>query len=150
MSDLVRWSPFNEILNIRDEMNKFFAPMFSRNFSSLFDSSCSGWLPSVDMKVVDGNVVIEAELPGFDRENLDVSVTSDKVWITGKLEKEAESKGEHFIRSERRWGKFQRVLSLPVEVDPTKASAKLENGVLKLEIPGVEEEKTKSFKVDIQ
>lgn len=149
MADLVKWSPFSEIVNIRDEMNKLFAPMFSRYETGVFDNY-SGWLPSVDMKVVDGNVVIEADLPGMKREDIDVSVSSDSVWITGKLQKESKSEDEKFIRCERRWGKFQRVLSLPVEVDPEKSNAKLENGVLRIEIPSVEMDKTRSVKVDIQ
>lgn len=92
-------------------------------------------MPKVDVIDRDAEVVVRAEAPGFEREELDVSVTDGAVTIKGDhREERKEEEGEYF-RSEISHGSFTRTVALPGEVDTDKAEASFKNGVLELTLP---------------
>ncbi|WP_404298179.1 Hsp20/alpha crystallin family protein [Halomonas sp.] len=92
-------------------------------------------VPKVDVIDRDAEVVVRAEVPGFDREELDVSVTDGTVTIKGDhLEEAKEEEGEYF-HSEISRGSFSRTVALPDEIDADKAAASFKNGVLELTLP---------------
>ncbi len=107
----------------------------------------------VDIREEEGKVIVDAELPGFKSDEVDVSIDRNMLRIVAER-KEApqgkegkEKKGTPHLH-ERRFTRVERAFALPVEVDPSKAQAKLDNGVLHLEIPETEE--SKPHKIDVK
>jgi HSP20 family protein len=91
--------------------------------------------PLVDM-VDEGDLyVLNAELPGLSKEDIDIEVTSDTIEITGKTERERKEEEEKYRLYEISYSKIHRRLAFPEEVKPGEAEAYLRNGVLEIRIP---------------
>jgi HSP20 family protein len=118
----------------RREMNKFlesFRMPIMKGFKE----------PLVDIEVTDKDVIARIELPGIDKNDIDLNITEDAVQVKAEKKKEAEIKKKGFYRQERSYTGFQRAFSLPVKVKPEDASAKLEKGVLEIVMPKAKPEK---------
>ena len=103
------------------------APFFEEHFP--------GFGARVDLYRKDGKIFVEAELPGINPENVDLHVYSDRLTISAEKKSEAkEGDDKSYFRTERKWGKIERVLSFPVEADPESAKASFKNGVLTVEV----------------
>src|SRR5574341_294592 len=97
--------------------------------------------PSVDVIDREDEVVVRAEVPGFRKEDIDISVSGRMLTIKGETKaEEKEEKGDYY-RCEIRRGAFARSLALPAEVDEAKAKAAMKDGVLELTLPKVEKAK---------
>ncbi|SFT75481.1 Hsp20/alpha crystallin family protein [Halomonas saccharevitans] len=94
-------------------------------------------MPKVDVIDRDAEVVVRAEAPGFEREELDVSVTDGAVTIKGDHREESKQEEGEYFRSEISRGSFTRTVPLPGEVDTDKAEASFKNGVLELTLPKI-------------
>ncbi|APE29937.1 heat-shock protein Hsp20 [Halomonas aestuarii] len=125
---------------------------FDRMLDSFFDR---GWMPSmrgehplwerfaafekgmpkVDVIDRDAEVVVRAEAPGFEREELDVSVTDGAVTIKGEHREESKEEEGDYFHSEISQGSFTRTVALPCEIDADKAEASFKNGMLELTLP---------------
>ena len=92
----------------------------------------SGWLPKTDVRETDTHVIVEAEVPGMEKENIDVYVEGRRLVIQGKRERKNEEKNENFVRIERSCGEFNRSITLPGEVDPSETEASYKDGILKI------------------
>ncbi len=102
----------------------------------------------------ESEVRITAELPGIERDDVDVEITGDTITITGEkvAEKDdtSDEEGRRFRRRERRTGSFKRMTRLPFEIDPDTVSADIKNGVLTVTIPKPAEMKTPGYKIDVK
>jgi HSP20 family protein len=78
---------------------------------------------------------IHAELPGFTKEQVDVQINSDGMSIRAKKESATEDKKKNYLHRERAYASYERSVSFPEEVDPSKAEGKMNNGVLELKVP---------------
>ena len=145
---LVRWQPQRRIVRRpRNDIDWFLDDFFSGGFRPLTLSRAlatrpASFVPKVDLKIADDEVVLRAEVPGFSKEELSLSITKDVVTLKGEHKEESEeseesedSKDECYYCKETSHGTFERKIALPVEVDGDNAVAKLENGVLTLAIP---------------
>jgi len=146
MSSLIRWEPFSDLISLRDAMDRLFEDSFVRPGSRLVPTQGLGSL-AVDMIETEDDVVLKASIPGVKPEDIDISVTGDTLTIKGETKLEEETREKNFIRQERRYGSFSRSVGLPAGLDPDKAEAVFENGVLTLHIPKKEEVKPKSIRV---
>ncbi|NNJ98244.1 MAG: Hsp20/alpha crystallin family protein [Gammaproteobacteria bacterium] len=147
-----------QVLSPFEEMERMFDDYFSRGWFrplrtewpsfSRMTQPFEGKTPSVDVIERDDAVIVKAELPGVEKKDIDVSVTSNAVTIKGSSShEEKEEKGDYY-RCEISRGSYQRTLSLPADVDESKAKAKLKDGILQLTLPKVTKSKRKSIKVD--
>lgn len=126
------------------------------NFFKYVDDFFSSDLPAeldagikVDIKETDKEYIIEADLPGFDKDDIEVEIANDTLTISAKKEDEKEEKGENYIRKERRRGEFARSFGIR-GVDHNKIAAEYKNGVLTLTLPKTEEEKKQTKKINIK
>jgi len=103
-----------------------------------------------DMIEAKDNVIVKMSAPGVKPEDIDISVVGDTLTIKGETKSEGQFEEGSYIRKERRYGAFQRTLSLPASVASDKAKAEFENGVLTLTLPKAEEAKPKSIKVTMK
>jgi HSP20 family protein len=148
-NEVVRWEPFNEMVSLRDAVNRLFEDSFIRPgvWPTPFDGGLS--VP-IDMLETKDNVVVKMSAPGVKPEDIDISVVGDTLTVKGETKSEEQSEEGSYIRKERRFGAFQRTLSLPASVASDKAKAEFENGVLTLTLPKAEEAKPKSIKVTLK
>jgi HSP20 family protein len=95
----------------------------------------SATAPSVDLVDYHDKFVVTADLPGFNKEDVKVSVTSHAIEIDAETKLDKEEKHKKYIQKERSFEKYERALSLPEEINPSKVSASMKNGVLELILP---------------
>lgn len=95
---------------------------------------------SVDVAEDDGTYTVTADLPGFDRDDIDLTVREDVLHLRARHERESEESDEQYLRRERSRRSVSRTIRLPGTVDPDEASASFNNGVLTVTLPRVEEE----------
>ena len=112
------------------------------------------WRPAVEIKQNDNEYKIKVQLPGVDKDDIDVELDNDFMTITAEIEEEKEQKDEQeknakFHTCEFRYGKYQRTISFDEPIKASEAQAEYKNGVLKISIPKVNTEKTKSRKLEI-
>jgi HSP20 family protein len=133
-----------------EEMEREFEAMFNRRglFPFRMRSAVEGKMPSVDMIDQKDNILIKAELPGVDKKDLDISVTNKTVTIKGKTSSDKKEEKGNYYRREISSGSYERVLTIPANVDSSKAKAKFRDGMLELTLPKTE--KTQSKKISVE
>lgn len=141
-----------------DEIERMFDDFFPRGWMRPFSAFPPSWshlpapfegrTPHVDVVDRENEVFVKAELPGVDKDDVEITMTDRTVTIKGSSKaEEKEEKGDYY-RCEISHGAFSRTVSLPSEVDTDKAKAKFKHGVLKLTIPKVKKSEHKSIKVE--
>jgi HSP20 family protein len=96
------------------------------------------------------DIVVKAELPGIDKENIEVNLTDRTLTIKGEKKKAEEVKEENYYRCERSYGSFLRSVELPKDVHADKVKASFKNGILEVRVPKTEEAKSKAIKVKVE
>ena len=141
------WNPFQEFENLLERYNKSGGAMRPATNSDL---SFADWSPSVDIEEDAERYLIKADLPGVEREDIDVKLENGMLSIRGEKTTETETdKGGKHHRRERFHGTFARSFTLPDSIDADKVDATYKDGVLTLAIPKVEKEKPKSIDIKI-
>jgi HSP20 family protein len=143
MSNIVRFEPMREMVRMSDAMDRLFENIYGQNIgeNDLFGS------PTVDMYQTENDVVVKASLPGMKADDIQISVVNEVLNLRGEISSEEEVKGTSYHLRERRAGKFSRSIPLPSPVEPDKARAEFENGVLTLTLPKAEETRPKTISV---
>jgi HSP20 family protein len=113
-----------------------------------YDDSRMAYAPRVDLVNNERTIVLRAEVPGVDRESLDISVTNDVVTLKGERKADEIGENECYLCRESRYGAFERVIPLPESVVSDEARAVLRNGVLTLTLPKSEPKKAIKIEVD--
>lgn len=127
--------PFSDM---RNEIERVFDNFVGRGFGqmpSIFQGKGGLVSPTMDIKENDTQLTLEAELPGMEDKDVNVSFRDGVLTIKGEKKSEREEKDEEFHMSERTYGSFQRAFRLPDTVDEEKISANMDKGVLKIVIP---------------
>jgi len=127
-------------------LDKMFNDLWEGNghFPSLLEPWPVGDLnPSVDQTEDDKAYHVKAELPGMDESDVDVSFADGLLTISGEKKQEKEEKDKDYYRSERSFGAFRRVLSIPGAVDDSKIQATFKKGVLSVDLPKSKEAQAK-------
>jgi len=148
MMDLIRWNPWNELVSLRERMNRVFDDSLFRSDRREDSLAMGTWSPAVDMFEKDDQVVIKAELPGLEKKDISLDLTNGVLTLKGERKHENEVKEENYYRREMSCGKFIRSFSLPGDVDADKIKAEFQNGLLTVEVPKPEEHKPKQIPVN--
>jgi len=145
--DIIRWDPLSELSYLKNQVNRFFDHTLKRG---IFPAAGS-FGPKIDLYQTEDEVVAEAELPGIEsKDDIEVNVTPHSLTIKGELKRGRELREENFFHSERYYGAFHRTLSLPAEVEPEKALARYQNGILEIRIPKSERGRKNTYRIPIQ
>ncbi len=148
---LMRWTPGRELDRFRREIDRIFDEFFSEErFPALFGAQEGFLFPALDVYDEGDKIVVKAELPGVDKNDLEIVVKDNELIIKGEKKKEEEVKEENYYYSERTFGKFVRSIRLPVEIKADEVKARFKNGVLEIELPKVEEARPKEIKVQVE
>jgi len=147
---IVRWlDPFRDLTSIQERMNQIFEDALSRTRGRDEGLRTGMWTPAVDIYEKNDSVVVKAEIPGVEKEQISVEVKDGILTLRGERKFERDVKEESYHRIERSYGTFLRSFSLPVSVDQEKVKATFRDGVLEVELPKKEQAKPKQVKVDI-
>jgi HSP20 family protein len=139
MSRLIRWNPLS--------------PWLPEEFEKIFEGfgtfNPAGFTPAIDVYQTEGDVVIEAPLPGIDPAQVEVTVTQDVLTIQGHVERKTEVDEQSYYRREVRSGSFHRSVALPAAVEGDRAEASYDKGVLTVRIPKTAAAKPKAVRVRV-
>ena len=144
---IVKVDPIREFAAMQDRMNRLFGNIYLRDEDTGIRGS---WVPAVDIYETDGHdLVVRAELPGINREDIEVSVENSTLVLKGEKKLDSEVKEESYRRIERSYGTFHRSFTLPNTVDTSRIGAEFKNGVLTVKLPFREEAKPRTINVDV-
>ena len=102
----------------------------------------------IDIIDEDDKIRVVADLPGFNKEDIEIFIEDGDLVIRAQRKEEVEEKGRNYIRQERRFGEVYRRVTLPVEVDIEKIKARYNNGVLEIELPKAAAKERKVIKIE--
>lgn len=144
----MRFDPFRGLQTLKDRMDRIFEGTVpcSLDGSDVFRGA---WAPAVDIYEGDGELVVEAELPGLEKGDIKVNVEDGVLTLKGERKLSKETKEENYHRVERAYGAFTRSFALPDTVDAEKISAKHKDGVLRVSLPKKPEAKPKVVDVKV-
>ena len=151
---MTRWSPFREIDrwefskgidSLRREMNHMFEQFVPTGDRELGEF---GFVPPAEMEETEVAIRLVLEVPGMNVEDIDIEVTDDTVTVRGDRKPETETGEEGRTHSELRYGKFERVISLPTHIKPEKVKAEYRHGMLNLTLPKSEADHRRQVKID--
>jgi HSP20 family protein len=127
-------------------MNRVFEDAFASRGEEK-DLIASRWSPSVDIYEAENELVLTAELPGVDENDVEIKIEDNTLTLHGDRKFEKETKEENYHRMERSYGSFYRSFTLPRNIDQDKIKAESENGILKISLPKKPELKPKKVKI---
>ncbi len=137
---ITRFDPFRDL-------SRFFGDVYLRDEEL---TSSGNWVPPVDIYETEGHdLVIKAELPDVNREDVEVTVEHNTLTLRGTKTLPTDVKEEQFRRVERRYGAFARSFTLPNTVDASKVSAEYKNGILTVKLPFREEARPRTINVEV-
>ncbi|SHF49074.1 heat shock protein Hsp20 [Caldanaerobius fijiensis DSM 17918] len=134
---LIRWNPSDEWLTFPFD---FRIPSLIQGFNR----------PRMDVSENEKEVIATAEVPGIDKNNIEINIQDNILEIKGQTTKQEEKNQQNYYMSERYYGAFSRRIVLPAEVDADKATATFENGVLTIRMPKVHPDRPKGKRIPIQ
>jgi HSP20 family protein len=130
--------PWRQINDIQREMNRLFDVRTGRKRHEY---------PAVNIWTDTDKAMVTAELPGYDKKDIDISLTGDLLRIHGSRKAPECKEDECFHRQERSHGVFDREIKLPFTIDQTSVEATLENGILSVSLSRAEEDKPKKIEI---
>lgn len=142
-STLTQVNPWREMASLQAEVNRFLEGGSPRNGDRAF-------APAIDLLRNDEQIIVRADVPGLTRDNLEITVLNNRLFIRGeKRQNEASAEGTE-QRSERRFGRFERAIDLPGRVNPEAVKASLADGVLEITAPLQEEAKPRRIPLEVK
>lgn len=139
-----RWDPWRDIISLREAMNSLLDESFSRPRAGMA-AMTSGM--AVDLRETEDAYVVETVLPGVKAEDVDISVLGDTVRISAEARESQEQQDAKWLIRERRFGAFERTLTLPSQVKADQAEANFSDGILTITLPKAEESRARQIPV---
>jgi HSP20 family protein len=145
---IVRYSTY-PLTNLQQQMNRVFE-QFDKDLLGQSDDLGGGMFrPAVDVKEDADGYTVQVEVPGVAQENLNIMMQDNTLLIKGHKEQKQQTGDAQFRRVERSYGSFARSLQLPRNVDGSKVSANLHDGVLDIRLPKLEESKPRQINIGV-
>lgn len=138
----------NDIARFHHETADLFNRFFGMSpFGEIGAFTESGLFPKLDVTESDKNVTVKADIPGIEREDVEVYLDGRLLTVKGERKQEKEDKGENYHRAERSYGSFSRTVELPAEVDESDVDASYKDGILKVVMKKTKESESKKIEV---
>lgn len=140
---LVRWDPTRELASMEvDRLNRMFSDLWSEGLGR-------SWMPPVDIYEADNHeLVLKAELPDMQREDIDITFENSVLTLKGERKLDSEVSRDRYQRVERHHGTFSRSFTLPATVDATRIKATYKDGILTIRLPQREEARPRQIAID--
>jgi HSP20 family protein len=131
---LRRWDPLRDLLDLQERINRLFDESLSRERSN-GDRTTGNWVPLVDLWETTNTFVMEVELPGVSRSDINLVIEPTLITLRGRRRTCRNVQAESFHRMERCHGTFERSFRITEEVDSDHVTAELRDGVLRIDLP---------------
>lgn len=145
--DLVKWEPFREMTGLQASINRLFDEFFSapgfwgrRGFQ--------GWMFPVDVKETADSVIVKADIPGINKEDVRITYQGNLLTISGERKSETKDERENYLRMERSYGSFSRTIAIDAPVDSDNIKARYHNGILEITLPKTEKGRPREIVID--
>ncbi len=154
--ELAPWRPFMDLARWERDMDRMIGDFFDRRARSWWPQR---WLrpdeeeitaPAIDLYEDKDDLVVKVELPGMEKDDVEVNLSNRLLTIKGQKKKEEEIKEENYYRCERSYGSFLRTVELPKDIHSDKVKATFKSGVLEVRLPKTEEAKSKEINVHVE
>jgi HSP20 family protein len=143
-----RWHPYREMISLRDAVNSLFQEGFVQPNDGRPERGAATFTLPLDVTEAEDDFVVRASLPGIKPEDVQTTVLGDILTIRGESRVEEEN-GHNWLMRERRFGSFQRSVSMGTPINADMASAQFEDGVLTLTLPKSEQARPKQIKLSV-
>jgi HSP20 family protein len=140
---LVRWDPLQGLVAMTDQLNR----TVDDSYTPRTEDAIGAWAPPVDIFETQDHVVIRAEVPGVQKEDMDLRIESGVLTLHGERKQDTDVKEEGTLLMERVCGEFTRCFSLPTTFDTANITATYEDGVLEVTVPKAETAKPKTVEI---
>jgi HSP20 family protein len=137
-----RPDPLKELLDLQERMNRLFDETLSRESADDMVPFAPSWVPLADVYDTPDAYLVEIELPGLAREDIDLKVKGRELSVRGERHP-AGGRSAAFHRLERRYGPFGRSFRFDVDIDAEQVQAEIKDGLLRLSVPKVKPSATK-------
>ncbi|HVF09707.1 MAG TPA: Hsp20/alpha crystallin family protein [Abditibacteriaceae bacterium] len=142
---LMRTSP-TEMQELRNRMNQ----VLEESGRAAHETEPRHWTPAVDVLENERAIVLQAELPGMNKDDIDIELTGETLTLHGERKLEPAQRGEHFHRIERQYGPWQRTFQIEVPIDTAQVAASYEDGVLTVHLPKQEAVKPRQIAIEVK
>lgn len=143
---IIKWDPFRELITFRERMDRLFDEVFTGREEEK-ELVSGAWSPSVDIHETEKALVLSAEVPDMEENDIEIAIEGNTLNLKGTREFEKETKKEDYRRIERSYGSFLRSFTLPNYVDQDKIKAEYNKGLLKITMPKKPGLKPKKIKI---
>ena len=144
MLSITRWEPYRDMITLQNRINRILGDTLAPASSV---EGVGGWLPPVDIFEESDRLVFRAEIPGVNKDDIEVRVENGTLILHGEKRQEKEVDSESAHRIERFYGTFSRSFVLPTSIDAEKIEARYKDGVLELVLPKAEEARPRKIKI---
>jgi len=147
MMRIRRGDPFRELMNLQEEINRLFREVFRTRPE---EEVAGGWTPAVDIYENTEGMELLFDLPGINKDEVQVSVEKNVLTVSGERRLEHEDRPESYHRVERPYGRFSRSFTLSPNMDLENISAEYRDGVLRIVIPKKPEAKPRQVEIKVR
>jgi HSP20 family protein len=144
---IARFTPLRDVVSLREAMDRLFEDSFIRPNGWVSNNGQPLAVP-VDLWETKDAFHLRADLPGLSPDDIEINATADTLTLSGETNVSTDETKDGWLRQERRFGKFTRSFTLPMQIEPNKVEAKFNNGVLELVLPKAENVKPRSIKIN--
>jgi HSP20 family protein len=142
MATLVRWSPWNELASVHNEMSRLMNGLLEGN-----NRTTQSWVPALDVWETENEIVYAFDLPGIPEDKIQVEFEDGSLTVSAERERTEETSDDRYYRFERRFGTFSRTIGLPQGVDEDAVDADYKDGVLEIHVRKPEQPKPRRIQV---
>ena len=140
---------FRELEHMSDQLNRLLTRRSSPSGPEDESMAVAQWVPAIDVLEMNSEFQVHAELPGLEKQDVNVSINKGVLLIAGRRDPKKDEEGQRYHRTERPYGRFARSLRLPDSIDEQKLSAEFRNGVLTVHLPKSERARPKSIDIKV-
>lgn len=141
-----RLDPFREIDSLQRQMNRLFDRLVTTDGG---ERTGFAFIPAAEIQETDEGFELKLEVPGLEASDINIEATSESISISGERKSETKTQENGATRTEFRYGRFQRIIPLPSQIQNDKVQAEYKNGILHLTLPKAESERQKAVKVHL-
>lgn len=148
MAGLILWKN-QEINKLKRDIDRLFSRILDEfGVSSPLYSPRA--FPTIDMEETNDSIIVRADIPGLNPDDIDIEVTDDRLNIRGEFRRERETRGGNYFRTERHYGSFYREIPLPCKIKTEDVTATYRDGVLQVELPKCTPEEPKVIRIKVK
>ena len=141
-------NPQVSLWDVMSDMEKMFDTAFYGDRTPERGRQWERFQPQVDFEENPENYLLKVDLPGMDKKDIEISMSDDRLTLSGERHRESEQTKEGVHHYERSYGRFERTFTLPKDVDAENIQARYENGVLEVLVPKTEAKKPKKIQIE--